>query len=140
MSPEVQQEAGLAPQGTWSIDENLLAEIARREAIEIPGVVGVTEAGLMDRISGHVGGSRADIKGGQVHLKLNVIVEYGRILPDLAEEIRERTARAVAGMSGYRVSAVDVTVADLHVPGEPFPTREPGAASGPAAGSGRVDF
>lgn len=137
MTEKTAREAGPPSQGTWSIDENLIAEIARQAATEVAGVVGVTEAGLMDRLSGHVGGSRAEIRGGRVHLALTVIIEYGRILPDLAEEIRGRVAGAVESMTGYRVSAVDVTVAELHVPGEPLPGREPG--TGTSAG-GRIDF
>lgn len=133
MNSEAPQDAAPVPQGTWSIDEAQIGEIARREVREVPGVVSVIEAGPMDRLSGQVGLLRrilprgpAAIEGGQVRLKLSFIAEYGRVLPDLVEEVRERAARAVEGMTGYRVGAVDVTVADLHVPGEPLPTREPG--------------
>lgn len=145
MSAEASRDAGHIPQGTWSIDESQIGEIARREVRDVPGVVGVTEAGPMDRLSGQVGLLRrilprgpAAIHGGQVHLKLSFIAEYGRVLPDLVEEVRERAARAVEGMTGYRVAAVDVTVANLHVPGDPLPTREPGGEAG--RGGGRVDF
>jgi uncharacterized alkaline shock family protein YloU len=130
---------GPASQGTWSINESQIAEIARKEVCDLPGVVGTSETGLMERISGHSGGARASIKGGQVHLSLSIVVEYGKVLPCLSDQIRERAARAVESMTGYRVSAVDVTIADLHVPGEALPTREPGVSDAPAGG-GRIDF
>lgn len=134
-------QAGPASQGTWSIGEEQIAEIARAEVCSLPGVVGISETGLMERISGHSGGARATIKSGRVQLFLNVIIEYGRPLPCLVDEIRERAARAVEGMTGYHVAGVDVTVADLHVRGEPLSTREPGVSGGAAAeGGGRIDF
>jgi uncharacterized alkaline shock family protein YloU len=132
------------PQGSWSVDPNLIVEVARREAQATPGVVSVvsaevTRSGLMERISSTVSGSSPELRGGQVPLELTLIVEYGRCLHELAQRVRERTATAVEGMTGYRVSAVDITVADLHVPGEPLPTREP-VAGEPPPGGGRVDF
>jgi uncharacterized alkaline shock family protein YloU len=139
VSTESPAPPGPASQGTWSIDEDQIAEIARKEVCDLPGVVGVSTAGLMERISGHAGGSRAAIKGGQVHLALNIIVEYGRPLPCMVEEVRQRAARAVEGMTGYRVSAVDITVANLHVPGEPLAGGE-SDAGGTSAGGGRLDF
>ncbi len=133
-------QGGPAPQGTWSIGEEQIAEIAREEVCSLQGIAGVSETGLMERISGHAGGARASISSGQVQLFLNVIVEYGRPLPCLVDEIRARAARAVEGMTGYRVSSVDITVADLHVQGEPLPTREPGVSGASAEGGGRIDF
>ncbi len=131
------------PQGSWSVDPDLIVEVARREAQDTPGVVSVvsaevTRSGLINRISGTVSGSRPELRGGQVPLELTLIVEYGRCLHELAQRVRERTVTAVEGMTGYRVSAVDITVADLHVPGEPLPTREPG--SSPPPPGARLDF
>jgi uncharacterized alkaline shock family protein YloU len=141
MTPEAPVPGGPAPQSTWSIDQDQIAEIARKEICDIPGVVGVSGSNLMDRISGHAGGSRAAIKGGQVNLAVSVIIEYGRPLPCMVDDIRQRAARAVEGMTGYRVGNVDITVADLHVPGEPIASREPGADDSAAApGGARVDF
>ena len=61
-------------------------------------------------------------------------------LQELGERVWERTARAVESTTGYRVSSVDVTVADLHVPGEPMPTKQPGQEGTSGAGGARVDF
>ena len=133
---------GPVPQGTWSIEKGPIAEIARRETREAPGVVEVTDVDLWDPASGGLSKLRSrfasKLKTGQTGLKISLIAEYGRILPDLVEEVRERAARAVEGMTGYHVAAVDITVADLHVPGEPLPTREPGS-DGEGSGA-RVDF
>jgi uncharacterized alkaline shock family protein YloU len=142
MNGEVAPEAGggTPPQGTWSIDEDQIAEIARNEVCSLDGVVGVSETGLIDRISGHSGGARATIRGGRVTLKLSVVVEYGRPLPCIVDQIRQRAASAVEGMTGYHVFAVDITVSNLHVRGEPLASREPGASGPGSDGGGRIDF
>ena len=111
-------------------DKQRLAEIAGDAAIEAPGVVAVCDAAAA---LGRVGPTHRP----RVRLRLSVIAEYGVRLPAMAAMLRERVAAAVEEQTDWLVSAVDITVADLHIPGEPLAGRGP-AAEG-AAGA-RLDF
>lgn len=111
-------------------DRQLLADVAGDAAIEAPGVVAVCDVVAAPGRAGPELRPRA-------RLRLSVIAEYGVRLPAMAAVLRERVAAAVEERTGWQVSAVDVTVADLHIPGEPLAGRAP-AAEG-AAGA-RLDF
>jgi uncharacterized alkaline shock family protein YloU len=58
----------------------------------------------------HLGLEIAD-PGARVQLELKV--DYGLVLPDVAREVQERVAAALGTMCGVRVDAVDVTVEEL---------------------------
>ena len=51
--------------------------------------------------------------GGAISFDVDISVTYGTVLPDVARRVRESVAGAVSGMTGLRVSAVDVTVTTL---------------------------
>jgi uncharacterized alkaline shock family protein YloU len=119
------------------VDRKLIAKIARNEAGEVPGVVGVPEASLTAGRPPAAGADRQAPDGARLRLVVSVVAEYGAELPELAAEVRERVARGVENMCDCEVLAVDVTVADLFVPGEPMTAR--GLSADFAAGA-RLDF
>ena len=120
-----------------AVDRKLVAEIARNEAAEVPGVIGAPEASLTASRPAVPGADRPTLDGARLRLSVSVIAEYGAELPELAAEVRERVARAIENVSDCAVLSVDVTVADLFVPGEPLAARGLGADL--AAGA-RLDF
>lgn len=113
-----------------------VARIARDAVQGMPGVVGVPEAGFIERLAGWLGRSGTQVREGQVHLRLRIVAEYVQDLPELAEDVRRCAARAVEQATGHTVTAVDVVVADLAAPGE----SEPGGSPGRASGAARLDF
>ena len=153
MSPDQASAPSPAQQGSWSVTPELIVEVAELSAAEVPGVVEVTRAGAVK--AARPGGSSFNLKAGLVrllnwrrpavgsgpmHVSISIVAEYGRALPDLAETVRERAARAIESTTGYQVSAVDVTIADLHAPGDPLPPRTPASPGLPSADGGRLDF
>jgi len=50
---------------------------------------------------------------GHVRADLELGVAYGRVLPQVARAVQERVAEALAGMCGFVVDAVDVSVEEL---------------------------
>jgi uncharacterized alkaline shock family protein YloU len=54
-----------------------------------------------------------EIADGHARAELELRVAYGRVLPETARAVQERVAEALAGMCGFVVDAVDVTVEEL---------------------------
>jgi uncharacterized alkaline shock family protein YloU len=54
-----------------------------------------------------------EIEDGRAHVELELAVAYGKVLPDVARDVQERVASALAGMCGLEVTAVDVAVEEL---------------------------
>jgi uncharacterized alkaline shock family protein YloU len=47
-----------------------------------------------------------------------VVVEYGESIPNVAQQIRENIVQRIEGLTGLKVTQVNVEVNDLHFAGE----------------------
>ncbi|MGD0716297.1 MAG: Asp23/Gls24 family envelope stress response protein [Gaiellaceae bacterium] len=54
-----------------------------------------------------------EIDGTRTHVELELTVAYGKVLPDVARDVQEQVAAALARICGLEVTAVDVTVEEL---------------------------
>ncbi|MCX5583416.1 Asp23/Gls24 family envelope stress response protein [Streptomyces erythrochromogenes] len=99
------------------VHESVAARTLRTAAEEVPGV----RAGSC-RIAPP--GGRGEQARGPVTVRLEVTVEYGHDLRATSEAVRRTAVRAAHERLGLTVSALDVTVTDLHDP----PHRPQGAA------------
>ena len=79
-------------------------------------------------------GVRAEVQDRQVAIDVAVIVEYGRVIMDVANEVKINVARAVSRMVGLRVVEVNVTVEDVRVPGPSHPDAHAPAEGGEQPG------
>jgi len=52
----------------------------------------------------------------QAAVDLDVMVEYGVAIADLAEGIRRNVITAIEAMTGLEVTEVNITVDDIHLP------------------------
>ena len=59
-------------------------------------------------------GIKADIEENTVKIDVNIIVEYGVRIPDIAFEIQNRVKKAVETMTGLAVSAVNIHVQGIN--------------------------
>ena len=55
-------------------------------------------------------GIKVDIAENEVKIDVNIIVEYGSRIPDVAFEIQNRVKKSVEGMTGLKVEEVNVHV------------------------------
>ena len=55
-------------------------------------------------------GIKVDTESGKANIDVNIIVEYGSRIPDVAYEIQNRVKTAVENMTGLKVEAVNVHV------------------------------
>src|SRR5204863_9374061 len=103
-----------SPLGRISISHEAVAHIVGRVATEAYGVVGMasrkrllTRDRLRQGIS--VGGSGEE----GVTIELNVIVEYGLNLAEVASTLRNRVQYEVERLTGLRVVNVEVRIQDV---------------------------
>ncbi len=97
--------------------------IATYAGIAVGEVSGVYEmvgkmAGFTEAISGKKNlsrGIKVDKNDNSVKIDVNIIVEYGARIPDVAFEIQTKVKNIVENMTGYKVDEVNVHVQGVHV-------------------------
>lgn len=98
------------------ISDDVIASIAGMAAQEVPGVyemAGGFAGGISEVLSGKKNmakGIKVDVKDKVVKIDVNIIVEYGSRIPDVAFEIQKRVKTAVENMTGLKTSEVNVHV------------------------------
>ena len=98
------------------ISNDVVAVIAGVAVSEVQGVAGMAggfAGGISEVFSGKKNlakGIKADIEDGKAKLDVNIIVEYGSRIPDVAFEIQNRVKKAVENMTGLKVEEVNVHV------------------------------
>ncbi len=98
------------------ISDDVVAVIAGVAVSEVPGVAGMAggfAGGISEVFSGKKNlakGIKAEITEDAVKLDVNIIVEYGSRIPDVAFEIQNRVKKAVESMTGLKVEEVNVHV------------------------------
>jgi len=113
---------GVDEKGSIKISADVIATIASLAAAEVPGLANMAVGG----ISGMLGrknltkGVKVELGEGEVSLSLFVIVEFGLLIPEVAESVQQKVKSAVESMTGLRVVSVDV-----HVQGVTFPQGHP---------------
>lgn len=93
------------------ISNDVVASIAGVAVSEVPGVYGM--AGGITEIFGKKGltkGIKVEVGEKETKIDVNIIVEYGARIPDVAFDIQNRVKSAVEGMTGLKVVAVNVHV------------------------------
>ena len=98
------------------IADDVVAVIAGVAVAEVPGVAGMRggfAGGITEVLSGKKNlakGIKVDVGEKETKIDVNIIVEYGSRIPDVAFEIQNRVKKAVETMTGLKVVAVNVHV------------------------------
>jgi uncharacterized alkaline shock family protein YloU len=104
--------------GRVTISTGVIAEIVAETAARCYGVVGMGGGArekvgrLLPRKRGAQGVS-VSCDGGGVTLDLNVVVEYGLNLAEVAATIRSQVQYEVEQLTGLQVTSVDVHIQDV---------------------------
>jgi len=107
--------------GEVNIVPEVIATIISRTVIDIPGV-----AGLATRAKGGIGtllGTKELEKGINVDLKENkevstsisVILDYGSIRIDVANEIQKKVKEELEAKTGLKVTGINVNIQGVHI-------------------------
>lgn len=98
------------------ISDDVVAVIAGKAVSEVSGVAGMSggfAGGITEVLSGKKNlskGIKVDIEGKETKIDVNIIVEYGVRIPDVAFKIQNRVKKAVEAMTGLTVLNVNVHV------------------------------
>ncbi len=98
------------------ISNDVVAVIAGVAVSEVQGVSGMSggfAGGITEVLSGKKNlakGIKVEINEGIAKIDVNIIVEYGSRIPDVAFEIQNRVKKSVENMTGLKVEEVNVHV------------------------------
>ncbi|MCX4812137.1 MULTISPECIES: Asp23/Gls24 family envelope stress response protein [unclassified Streptomyces] len=121
-----------ADRGRTSIADVVVVKVAGIAAREIPGVHAMggglsrSIGAVRDRVPGgrpNVGrGVKVEVGERQTAIDLDLVVEYGVSVMDVAQDVRENVVGAVERITGLEVVEVNVTVNDVHLPDDDEPS------------------
>ena len=98
------------------ISNDVIAVISGVAVSEVPGVYGMSggfAGGITEVLKGKKNlakGIKVEATEKEVKIDVNIIVEYGTRIPDVAFEIQNRVKKAVENMTGLKVSEINIHV------------------------------
>lgn len=111
----------IVSEGTNSIriSNEAVATYAGIAVSEVSGVYGMAGgfAGITEALSGKKNlakGIKVDVDEKSAKIDVNIIVEYGARIPDVAFEIQNGVKKSVENMTGLKVAEVNVHVQGVH--------------------------
>ena len=117
-----------SPDGTITVAESVVSKVAGIAAREMSGVhaMGGTGARAVGSVLQRLPGGTPSVSQGvsvevgetDASIDLDLIVDYGVAIADLARAIQRNVKSTVERMTGFRVTQVNVTVADVYVPSD----------------------
>jgi uncharacterized alkaline shock family protein YloU len=115
-------------QGKTTIADRVVQKIVGLAAREVPGIYDLgggaarTLGAIRERIPGssQTSGQGVTVEVGQSQaaVDLEVVTEYGMSIVDVAKSVRRNVISAVEGMTGLQVTEVNLSVNDIHLPGD----------------------
>ncbi len=114
--------------GVTTIAEQVVQKVAGIACREVVGVYAMGSAGrrMLNSLTERIPGSSTNVSGGvsvekgerQTAIDVSIIVEYGFSIVQVADEIRRDVIEAVEYATGLEVVEVNVSISDVHLPGE----------------------
>ena len=112
--------------GKTTIVDPVIAKVAGIAAREVPGVfaLGGGAARVVGAIREAMGGAdlaqgiKVEVGETQVAVDITIVVEYPQPLQVVAGDVRAAVAQAIEQLVGMEVAEINVTVSDVHIPGE----------------------
>ena len=97
------------------IADDVLATIAGKAASEVTGVYSMAGgfAGGISEVFGkknYTKGIKVDNTPKGLKIDVNIIVEYGARIPDVAYEIQNRVKKAIESMTGLKIDEINVHI------------------------------
>ena len=120
---EIKQETENTENGI-EISNDVIAVIAGVAVSEVRGVAsmqGGFASGIGEVLSGKKNlakGIKVDSEDEKVKIDVNIIVEYGTRIPDVAFEIQNRVKKSIENMTGLKVAEVNVHVQGVNIENE----------------------
>lgn len=113
--------------GSTTITEIVVTKVASIAAHEVPGVyaLGGGAARALGAVTQRVGigdertqGVSVEVGEREAAVDLTLVIEYGESIPQVSTRVRENVIKRIEGITGLRVTEVNVAVNDLYFPGD----------------------
>ncbi|HTK64554.1 MAG TPA: Asp23/Gls24 family envelope stress response protein [Pseudonocardia sp.] len=114
--------------GSTRVADTVVAKIAGLATLEVSGVyaLGGGAARALGALRERIPGATSNVSQGvtvevgerQAAVDLDLVVEYGVPITDLARGVRSNVISAIERMTGLEVVEVNVVVNDVHLPGD----------------------
>lgn len=112
--------------GRTTIADGVVSKVAGIATREVDGVYNVgggaarAMGAMRERIGGksHAQGVSVEVGERQAAVDVDIVVEYGLAIADVADGVRRNVIRSIERMTGLEVTEVNVNVGDIHIPGE----------------------
>ncbi|MFF4520382.1 Asp23/Gls24 family envelope stress response protein [Streptomyces bluensis] len=128
-SVEVPHGGDPGSRGRTTIADGVVGKIAGMAARDVPGVHSMGGGfargmgAMRERMPGAGGksvtsGVKVEVGEVQTAVDLEIAVEYGVSIIDVASDVRENVIAAIERMTGLEVVEVNIAVGDVHVPDE----------------------
>lgn len=125
----------VTPQGRTSIADSVVEKIAGVAAREVSGVQSMGRGAarafgtIKERLPGGSGpsvaqGVKVEVGERQAAVDLDLVVDYGVSIPDVAQAVRDNVISRIERMTGLEVTEVNVSVDDVYL-GDDSPPEEP---------------
>ncbi|MEU7581600.1 Asp23/Gls24 family envelope stress response protein [Streptomyces sp. NPDC041068] len=134
--PQTGAREQVATRGKTAIADGVVEKIAGIATREVPGIHALgggfsrTMGAVRDRVPGARSsagrGVKAEVGEKQTAIDLEVVVEYGVSITEVAADVRENVIAAVERMAGLEVVEVNISVNDVHLPEEDTPETSEG--------------
>ncbi|GAA2956218.1 MULTISPECIES: Asp23/Gls24 family envelope stress response protein [Streptomycetaceae] len=120
--------------GRTTIADGVVEKIAGMAARDVVGVHAMgsgfsrTFGAVRDRVPGGKSvtrGVKAEVGESQTAIDLEIVVDYGVSISDVARDVRENVIAAVERMTGLEVVEVNIAVSDVKLPDEDDDEPEP---------------
>lgn len=109
------------PGGKLTLDEDVVATIAGLAARDVKGIHSLGKSRLISFGDSPTRGVEAEVGKIEAAFDLDVIIEYGIDIREMAKALRTKIGAEVDKMTGRRVVEININVVGIQVPGEESP-------------------
>lgn len=112
----IEESSGDGTGGKITLDEGVVATIAGMAAREVKGIHSLGKSKLISFGENLTRGVEAEVGKVEAAFDLDVIIEYGVDIREMAKILRNRIGEEVDKMAGRRVVEININVVGIHVP------------------------
>lgn len=102
-----------------TFEDHVVKKIAALSAQEVDGILEMS-GGFLEEMSDRIGSSdnitkgvNADVGEKQAAIDITCIVEYGKSIPGMYEQLKQTVKRAISDMTGLQVTEINMNVEDV---------------------------
>lgn len=106
--------------GDVRVHESVLASIARKSVLAVPGVIRLSGSSLIDNIAEIVGSRKTfdkaiviGVSEDGISLEVRIVAKYGENVPAVAAAVQKAIIDDIIRLTGMTIVKVDVVVMDL---------------------------